>query len=263
MTEAQEKRRIMPYVLPSTDDALERLQGALGLGSKGAAIDCLAETFATLSPEACMVIMDACENAKRSLAAADKGATLTPFLTAAAAERRAEYDRVVGLLGALAPERRPASPAEFRKVELADGRYATVPDSWVVGGARGTGTDVNVVELVGGAGRFVPPTAVISDAPFEAMGDEGRSGLARAALKACALLAAEAKDGWVLMSTEEALRADAGELGGRSLLAVHSLRPIELYSGAEPPYGAAIHRGGAEADRAPRNELVSTGKERR
>lgn len=260
MSESQKKTRITPYVLPSTDDALERLQGALGLGSKGAAIDCLAETFAMLSPEACMVIMDACENAKRSLAAADKGATLTPFLTAAA-ERRAEYDRVVGLLGALAPERRPASPTEFRKVELAGGRYATVPDSWVVGGARGTGTDVNVVELVGRAGRFVPPTAVISDAPFEAMGEEGREGLARAALKACALLAAEAKDGWVLMSTEEALGADAGELGGRSLLAVHSLRPIELYGGSEPPYGAAIHRGGAEAGRAPRNELVSTGKE--
>ncbi len=232
MADGDKLRKIGPYVRPETAEALGRIKAVRG-GTVGTVVDGLVQAFGELPEDVSTFLAEACDRGMGDIAA---GSWDGDGEKAAAALRRVRAYLVA------------TGGVPMCEVPLEGGRFALVPSSWVMPNKEMCGKYIVHVD-VRGAGGAELSAALVVDEPVEECSEADRS-------KAVDWLAAHSDrfkavlDGrdWSVATATVAAYVDLSKLGDGALVVMRTLMPIESYGGAEPPYGAAVYKGGRDGD---------------
>lgn len=226
MPKEDSRKKIGPYVLPETEAALARIRERRNC-SAGAVIDDLLAVFGELPDEVSVLLLDACE---RGLADVAAGSCGNSGESAAAALRRIrDYLAQVG-------------GAPMREVDLADGRYARVPASWLLPNGAVRGKYLAHVEVRGSDGVELS-VGLMLDEVVEGCGEDDRREVIDWLMGNSPRFKSVLGDRkWSAAVHATAAYSDPSELGDAVLVVMRTLMPVESYGGAEPPYGAAVYR---------------------
>ncbi len=226
MPKEDSRKKIGPYVLPETEAALARIRERRNC-SAGAVIDDLLAVFGELPDEVSAFLAEACERGLGDVAAgswAGIGKDAAPAL-----RRIRDYLAQAG-------------GAPMREVDLADGRYARVPSSWLLPNEAVCARYLAHVEVRGSDGVELS-VGLMLDEVVEGCGEDDQRDVVEWLMGNSPRFKSVLGDRkWSMAVPATAAYSDPSELGDAVLVVMRTLMPIESYGGAEPPYGAAVYR---------------------
>ena len=226
MSEDDTLKRIWPYVHSETEEALARIKVRRG-GTAGSAIDALVGTFGELPNDVSAFLAEACERGLGDVAAGSWAGIGKD--TAPALRRIRDYLAQAG-------------GAPMREVDLAEGRYARVPSSWLLPNEAVCGRYLAHVEVRGSDGVELS-VGLMLDEVVEGCGEDDRRDVVEWLMGNSPRFKSVLGDRkWSAAVHATAAYSDPSELGDAVLVVMRTLMPVESYGGAEPPYGAAVYR---------------------